>query len=341
VSATRYWLLGLWGLGVALGGCGGAESAEPPLCVPGETRLCEGPGGCEGAQYCLPDGAALSACDCGESSSVEAAPDYSECADEGSCNLPNRLAAPCQVDADCGSGLSCWSSTGTQFAGFGGVPAGGYCTLGCSEPEDCQHLEPGAGCNVPAGMDSGVCLRGCLSKEPRPLERKCLDRSDVACWSVAVLGLQAFSVSGRQQGNCMPACGSDAECSVGYCDLSAGLCVSEPRLGAEIGAGCGSDADCASGLCASPLTGEAYCTAPCVFGTLGCGFAEAAQRREATCAAPFLSEGGVSEGLGDVGSCFELCDALDPCSSPEWQCFAGGPAGRGVCQFVGNVGGAL
>ncbi|HEY8945892.1 MAG TPA: hypothetical protein VIM73_16600 [Polyangiaceae bacterium] len=44
-------------------GTGGNPAAES--CVPGATQLCHGPGACEGAQVCLPDGAAYSECDCG------------------------------------------------------------------------------------------------------------------------------------------------------------------------------------------------------------------------------------------------------------------------------------
>jgi hypothetical protein len=36
-----------------------------PRCIPNESRLCYGPGGCRGGQACLPSGAAYSACDCG------------------------------------------------------------------------------------------------------------------------------------------------------------------------------------------------------------------------------------------------------------------------------------
>lgn len=316
---------------------GDEEAAAEPLCVSGETRLCNGPGGCEGAQYCLPDGMALSECDCG---SLAPAPDYSGCAQQGTCNLPNRLGAPCEADADCGAGLSCWTTASREFFGFEGGPAGGYCTLSCSVADDCQHLDPGAACNVPDGSENGVCVRGCLSKDPEPMERKCLDRSDVACWSLAVVGIQVYSPHFRQQGNCLPACGSDSDCGARYCDLTTGLCVDERREGASIGAECGVDSDCASGFCVSLVAGGSFCSAPCVFGALGCGFAEDALSREAACAAPFLSEGGVSEGIGDVGTCLELCDVTDPCTLPEWQCVtgAGVMGGRGVCQFVGTGG---
>jgi hypothetical protein len=171
------------------------------------------------------------------------------------------------------------------------------------------------------------------------MERKCLDRTDVACWSLPALNLQPFSVTSRQQGTCRPACGSDEECGARYCDLGTGLCTDQPRRGAAIGATCAVDADCASGRCLSLVEGGSYCSAACVFGALGCGFGEGPARREAACAAPLLAAGGVSEGVGDVGTCFELCDLTDPCTLPEWQCAIGVglPGGRGVCQFTGTA----
>ena len=45
-----------------------APAAAPVAngCVPNEARLCYGPAGCRGGQYCLPDGDAYSTCDCGD-----------------------------------------------------------------------------------------------------------------------------------------------------------------------------------------------------------------------------------------------------------------------------------
>lgn len=50
-------------------------SELPPLCTPGETRECVGPGACRGGQSCLMDGSGFSACDCGESETEEPAED--------------------------------------------------------------------------------------------------------------------------------------------------------------------------------------------------------------------------------------------------------------------------
>jgi hypothetical protein len=253
--------------------------------------------------------------------------------------LPNRLGVPCELDVDCGAGFLCWSEAPREELGFTGGPAHGYCTMGCTLADDCQQVDPGAACSVPTGRDRGICLRGCLSKEPEPGELKCLDRKDVACWSTAVLGTEPFSVFSRQQGFCMPSCGSDADCSGRFCDLATGLCADAARQGAAIGASCGVDDDCAGGRCMSPVGGSSFCSAACVFGTLGCGFGEADGARSAVCAAPLLTEGGVSEGLGDVGTCLEACVPGAACMSPEWQCIAAaaGSGVPGLCQFVGSA----
>ena len=46
------------------------EDAPPPVpspvCVPGSTQRCFGPGACEGGQTCAADGAGFEACDCGK-----------------------------------------------------------------------------------------------------------------------------------------------------------------------------------------------------------------------------------------------------------------------------------
>lgn len=333
-------VLGLLALSCA--GCGDDSGGSgPSACVPGQTQLCTGPGACDGAQFCAPDGERWSECDCGSAAATPLTPGMEA---PGTSNVPNRLGATCETDADCGQGWLCWAATARDFLGFADGPAHGYCTLACSRPEDCQGVDPGAACNVADGREQGLCLRGCLSKTPEPRERKCLDRPDLTCWSLPALDIEPFSITTRQQGLCQPSCGSDQDCPEPlFCDLTSGLCTARAPSGAAIGAVCAVDSDCASGTCLSPLGGASYCSAPCRFGALGCGFPETAARPEAACAAPLLAQGGVAEGVGDVGTCLELCDVTDPCSSPEWQCVlaAGLPGGRGVCQFAGSVGAAL
>ncbi len=41
------------------------KAASVPRCVPGESKACVGPGGCQGGQACEPGGESYSRCDCG------------------------------------------------------------------------------------------------------------------------------------------------------------------------------------------------------------------------------------------------------------------------------------
>jgi hypothetical protein len=47
-----------------------AAAAPRPICVPGSTQGCVGPGGCSGGQACRVDGAGFGVCDCGPSKGV-------------------------------------------------------------------------------------------------------------------------------------------------------------------------------------------------------------------------------------------------------------------------------
>ncbi len=40
-------------------------ATPPPVCRPGETQRCVGPGACVGGQACLADGSSFGPCDCG------------------------------------------------------------------------------------------------------------------------------------------------------------------------------------------------------------------------------------------------------------------------------------
>jgi hypothetical protein len=77
----------------------GPESAAPPSlaaaaqrCVPNATQLCYGPGACQGAQACLPDGTGFTACDCGSGAATSgAAP---EPAQTGTSAAPAAAVSP-------------------------------------------------------------------------------------------------------------------------------------------------------------------------------------------------------------------------------------------------------
>ena len=315
---------------VAASACGTSHpAASEQECVPGETQLCEGAAACRGARLCTADGRAFGACDCGPAAGA-AEPDA------GPRTATQQLAARCQSDRDCGSGLMCWASSAQSFFGRAGGAPGGYCTAACETAADCAPLDAQAGCG------DGLCLLGCLSGEAAPGEGKCRQRAELACWSSATLGLQPFDARRRQPGICLPLCASDEDCAGRVCDLALGLCVDAPTAGAAIGAACASAEDCAGRVCQSAnVAGAFFCSATCSFGTLGCGYGSNAPGRGAMCLTPATFDESGSEGAGDVGLCLELCDQAADCAQPGWQCTPAPDArGRsGFCTAPGAVAG--
>ncbi len=307
-AGRRVWVLAL---ALLLIGCGGesARSNAERVCLPGETRLCNGPLACQGAETCEAGGQRFGACDCGTAPvSLDAgAPGVGR-------SRVNQLAARCETDGDCGVDLACWPAAAQSFYNRAGGAAGGYCTAACVTAEDCTALDPLAVCG------DGLCHLGCFSGEARPGEGKCLDRADVTCWSGAALGIAVFNGTVRQSGLCLPACGSDEDCGGRSCDLAIGLCVDTATPGAPIGAACDSAEVCAGRICQQSAAGPFFCTAPCTFGTLGCGYGSNAEPREAMCLVVAVFDANGSEGLGDVGLCLEVCDGAVDCSQSGWQC---------------------
>ncbi len=338
---------------------GAAPNAER-VCVPGLTQRCDGPGRCSGAQACLPSGQGFGACDCGPIADagppapVCTAGERRVCSGEGACGGVQQctedgafgacdcsgssltvgiLGGPCSADADCGAELQCWSSLAAGQAGFIGGAAHGYCTRPCTALQDCAALDPLAACSAAGNDGTGTCLRGCLSKDPLPNEAKCLDRVDQVCLSSAALGLEPFSAA-RQIGACLPQCGSDEDCDGRVCDLAQGTCLDQRAPGLPIGAACAADAECAGAVCSAFPSGTSFCSAPCSFNALGCGYGAGVQPRPAACVAAWLNVDGVSEGRQDLGLCLELCDVTADCTQPDWSCDTsqGGPVGSGgVC----------
>jgi hypothetical protein len=93
---------------VVLAACGGASQsrssdggldATVPLCTPGKSVACVGPGGCSGGQACNAGGTAYATCDCG--GSPDAAPDASDAGGADTDAAPDADAASDanQVDA--------------------------------------------------------------------------------------------------------------------------------------------------------------------------------------------------------------------------------------------------
>lgn len=292
-------------------GCSSESSPAARVCIPGETRACSGAAACSGAQACQADGQSFGACDCGPSADDAGAPD----ADAPHASFV-QLGARCEDDSGCGAGLVCWTAGADNFYGRPGGAAGGYCTAPCEAATDCAAYDLGSGC---AG---GLCMLGCFSKDARAGEGKCLDRPELACWSIAALGIAPFDPTQRQPGICQPSCASDEDCQGRACDLALGLCVDTPLTGAAIGAPCTSADDCAGRLCQPSIDGLSQCSALCSFGTFGCGYADNASPREAMCLVPgvFDANANASEGLGDVGLCIELCDTAADCGVAASEC---------------------
>jgi hypothetical protein len=244
------------------------------------------------------------------------------------------MGAPCTSDAECPQGpngeslLTCILQTSSVEFGTGG-PQGGYCTAPCTQTEDCQALDGLSGCLLGEGGTDGFCMGLC---EPGP---DLANRPAVKCNDADEARAQAcVQVNDNGIGACFPVCQSDAACGAGqFCDFGAtglGLCVTTQPVGGDIGAPCTretADTDCRSGTCVAlinPETGEdigAFCSANCTFGLLeGCGFGatEAAGARDAVCIQSQLENGGV----GDIGFCFELCNADTDCAQAGagWVC---------------------
>lgn len=311
-----------------LGLCGGwmascSDDSERG-CVPEETRLCAGVGRCQGVQSCLPDSSGWTECDCSSPPRTDGTGGTT-----GDTPLTAFVGRACTTDAQCGEGLTCFTSSGNDFLG-GGAP-NGYCTINCNEDAECSAVDRASQCVATIPGSPGLCLRTCRSFVQGPgqdtraaalQENKCLGRIDLVCQSEAFLGLAEYE-SLRQQGWCTPQCGSNEDCPGRSCDLARGVCVDTPTAGLAIGERCAGDAECAGGLCVRLGVDEAFCSAPCVYGQpIGCGFGLNATTRGAGCILPqvrgFLS----SEGAGDVGLCGELCGSDSECAQQArgWTC---------------------
>lgn len=300
-------------------GSSGLDPSGSAGCTPGETRECALDLLCTGVETCGDNGI-FGACEC------------------ASTPLVSIVGASCASDTDCTGGATCLRADSNDYLGAGG-PAGGYCSFSCTrEADDCASHDAASFC-APLGPDqAGYCIRTCLSQDPLEGEAKCLNRTDVACISVAADGVEQFNGQ-RQPGYCRPLCGSDAECPAGrVCHAQAHICTDAQIGGAPIGASCSLDSDCSGYSCEDRNTeGVGVCTATCVLGSLsGCGFARDADRG-AGCLTPLVAFGRFSEGVGDLGLCRELCDTADECeqAGDGWICT---PLSAPAVEFFGKSG---
>jgi hypothetical protein len=119
---------------------------------------------------------------------------------------------------------------------------------------------------------------------------------------------------------CLPACGSDADCSGGlYCNYSSGLCVEDQPTGKDFNEPCDPEADngddCIGGFCFSSYDDETQgtCGGLCNLGNLVvCGY-DGEGPADSACVGTIFS-GTVGE-RGDLGLCTQLCDCSDDCTA--------------------------
>lgn len=317
------------------------QPAVGSACSSGQLVACSGENGCVGTRTCNEQTGELSACSCGAAQSflgelsgdalatpLSMTPSMTmddSLNPEPTGDVAGGLGDRCQGDADCISGLGCLQASSLDYFGFGG-PAGGYCTVPCDGVEVCDSFFLDSLClRDPNDQSTGLCVRHCTTQAPASGENKCFNRPDVVCNSLAAAGQQTF-LGTRQDGFCRPLCASDAECpGERICHPSGGMCV-EPEsaaTGLDIGAFCSVNADCKSAFCENVAPGLSLCAQLCVLGQSGgCGFAEDATNRTASCLTARVKVNRFSEGEGDLGLCREVCNADEDCQhqAEGWLC---------------------
>jgi hypothetical protein len=314
----------------------GSDDDGGGACEPNQVVACAGPGNCPGDQTCAADGSGFSACTCdGVGAGGSAGGGAGGTANAGAAGAAGSgpspddplfpanagaVGAPCATDADCPVGpggetpLTCITPNSTVFAGGG--PEGGYCTLPCTDSDQCATVDGPSVCGLQdeAG-NGGYCFRLC---QPGPQGVKCPSAGSACVPGPAEVG---------NIGLCTPVCGSDFACGDGlFCNLAPegmAVCQATERTGGETGAGCTpatADTDCKSGFCIAPDGNpeNAFCTTFCTLGLSdACGYNEATGLpREAVCAlAPTASAD-----VLDLGLCIELCDLAEDCEQDDWIC---------------------
>lgn len=81
------------------------------------------------------------------------------------CN--GELAAPCEVDADCGGQLSCFRARSTDTLG--------QCSFGCTDSDTCAQLHPNGFCTGSGGA-TGLCEIACDDDGQCPSGTQCAFR---------------------------------------------------------------------------------------------------------------------------------------------------------------------
>jgi hypothetical protein len=235
------------------------------------------------------------------------------------------LGASCATTADCEAGLTCYTASSTEWGGMG--PANGYCSLDCSADEAaCLALDPTGVC-YPFSSGKAFCIPGCSfgpATQTTFDPNKCHARQDAACTPVVTFPGGNKKVTPA----CFPRCNAGSDCNPNqHCDPQWGLCTAQAPTGKELGERCelGVTGEC-QGTCKPFLhpSGSIYATAcseSCTRGAMpNCGF-DGTKPADAYCystLAVIVEAGG--PGVGDLGSCVELCDCNSDCASPDFVC---------------------
>ncbi|MEI9947785.1 MAG: hypothetical protein WDO74_22650 [Pseudomonadota bacterium] len=309
------------GIALALGACGDGQSATGA----GAGQAAGGAAASAGIAGAAPGGAggALLSGTGGIPAHAGALGATAGSSSAGSSNA--LLGADCESDAECGTGLTCVPSSGTQFGG--GAPAHGLCTSLCASDTDCARLEAGAGCF--AFDQQAYCLEACTPGDPADLASKCRGRADFVC---APIDAEAY---------CLPLCRADAECPAGrFCDRARGLCVASKRVGDPVGAACDPTATtstCREVCLGTSAVGVTPATGVCVemcSGGLGCMFDDAGTQPGGLCVGqlndPF--------GLFDLGYCLPSCDCSSACPIFGNKCRAWTSADADLKTYLGKAG---
>ena len=261
----------------------------------------------------------------------------------GGAPVPRRLGRACASDAECGDGLFCATADSGELMDGAG-PARGLCTAECTNDGTvCWQFDPDAICYVVPPETQPIrafCFESC-SFGPQGLmafdPNKCHGRQEVACSPLAI--------SGRP--TCLPQCNSDQDCPSGrFCNPTTGLCHDVAVTGDPVGSKCDPGADTCRGECISfPFMNGGstqMCFERCVTGALpACGWnGPGTGPADAFCVYAYtevLNGGG--PGLGDIGSCGQLCNCNSDCRNPDVQCepinnaqFSQSVGKLGICQ---------
>jgi hypothetical protein len=261
-----------------------------------------------------------------------------------------NLGTACSSNAQCGAGLYCLLPSSKDLDGKGAPK--GLCTADCSSSATvCDAFGNNTICLEYPNQKS-ICIEGC-NFGPTTLTQfspnKCRGRQELAC--APFFDAQSNFIGA----GCVTNCNANSDCGPGlYCDPSDGACTSTPPTGLPLGSSCTQPSpggnDACKGNCTS-LQGTGsqttVCTEVCTMGAVPqCGWSGPGTTADAFClySATVISQNG-GPGVGDRGSCGQLCDCNSQCANPSMVCsaFAGTPASdlenltsrKGYCTLDG------